>query len=175
MRLRAEGAYGVLMTRSLILMRHGKSAYPPGVADHERPLAPRGRREAALAGEWLRATQAPVEAVRCSTATRTRETLTATGLDAPVVFESGIYEAGPEYLIELVQLTDPAVSTLLVLGHAPGMPWTAWDLAADRATEDALRISRKFPTSALAVLRFTREWEDVRPATGELVAFHIPR
>lgn len=163
------------MTRSLILMRHGKSAYPPGVADHERPLAPRGRREAALAGEWLRATQAPIDAVRCSTATRTRETLLAAGIDAPVTFESGIYEAETEDLIELVQLTDPAVSTLLVLGHAPGMPWTAWDLAADHTTEDALRLSRKFPTSALAVLRFAGEWTEVRPATGELVAFHVPR
>ena len=35
-------------------MRHAKSDYPDGVADHERPLAPRGDREAALAGDWLR-------------------------------------------------------------------------------------------------------------------------
>ena len=32
--------------RTLVLMRHGKSGYPPGVADHDRPLADRGRREA---------------------------------------------------------------------------------------------------------------------------------
>ncbi|WP_328388674.1 SixA phosphatase family protein [Nocardia sp. NBC_00416] len=163
------------MVRTLILMRHGKSAYPAGTADHERPLAPRGRREAALAGDWLRATRAPVDAVRCSTATRTRETLGATGIDAPVVFDAGIYEATAEYLIELVGLTDPAISTLLVIGHAPGMPWTAWDLAAAHDTEDALRLSRKFPTSALAVLRFSGAWDRIGPGTGELVAFHVPR
>ncbi|MFQ6329739.1 SixA phosphatase family protein [Nocardia sp. CWNU-33] len=163
------------MVRTLILMRHGKSAYPDGVADHERPLAARGEREAGLAGQWLRDTQPPIDAVRCSTATRTRETLAAAGIDAPVVYESGIYEASPRTLIELVQLSDDAVSTLLVIGHAPGMPWTAWELAGNRDSMQAVELSRKFPTSALAVLEFDRPWADVDPGTGELVRFHIPR
>ncbi|MGW4094363.1 SixA phosphatase family protein [Nocardia sp. NPDC004750] len=163
------------MARTLILMRHGKSAYPDGVDDHERPLAPRGRREAGLAGEWLRATQPPIDAVHCSTATRTRQTLSATGITAPVVFESGIYEATPETLIELVRLSADDVATLLVVGHAPGMPWTAWELASNRDSAPAVELSRKFPTSALAVLRFDRDWADVDPGTGELVQFHIPR
>ncbi|WP_040783705.1 SixA phosphatase family protein [Nocardia pneumoniae] len=163
------------MVRTLILMRHGKSAYPDGVDDHQRPLAPRGRREAGLAGRWLRETQPPIDAVRCSTATRTRQTLTATGIAAPVVFESSIYEAAPETLIELIQLSDDDVATLLVLGHAPGMPWTAWELASDHDCAPAVELSRKFPTSALAVLRFDRPWADVDPGTGELTHFHIPR
>ncbi|MBF6229126.1 histidine phosphatase family protein [Nocardia abscessus] len=163
------------MARTLILMRHGKSAYPDGVDDHQRPLAPRGRREAGLAGGWLRDTQPPIDAVRCSTATRTRETLTATGITAPVVFESGIYEAAPETLIELVRLSDDDVATLLVIGHAPGMPWTAWELAGNRDGTAAVELSRKFPTSALAVLRFERAWADVDTGTGELTHFHIPR
>ncbi|MFQ6392506.1 SixA phosphatase family protein [Nocardia sp. KC 131] len=163
------------MVRTLILMRHGKSSYPDGVADHERPLAPRGQREARLAGQWLRDTQPRIDAVRCSTATRTRETLAATGIDAPVVYESGIYEASPRNLIELVQLSDDDVTTLLVVGHAPGMPWTAWELAANRDSTQAVELSTKFPTSALAVLEFDRPWAEVHPGTGELVRFHIPR
>ncbi|MEV0249108.1 histidine phosphatase family protein [Nocardia sp. NPDC050712] len=163
------------MARTLILMRHGKSGYPDGVADHERPLAPRGEREATLAGQWLRETQPPIDAVRCSTAVRTRETLAATGIDAPVVFERGIYEASPRTLIELVQLSDDDVSTLLLIGHAPGMPWTAWELAANRNSEQAIELSRKFPTSALAVLEFDRPWADIDPGTGELTHFHVAR
>ena len=42
-------------TRTLILLRHAKSDYPDGVADHERPLAKRGIREAALADEKVAA------------------------------------------------------------------------------------------------------------------------
>lgn len=163
------------MVRTLILMRHGKSAYPDGVGDHERPLAPRGQREAGLAGQWLRRTQPDIDAVRCSTATRTRETLAATGITAPVVYESSIYEASPRTLIELVQLSDEDVETLLVIGHAPGMPWTAWELASNRDSDQAVELSRKFPTSALAVLEFDRPWADIDPGTGELVRFHIPR
>ncbi|WP_433758748.1 SixA phosphatase family protein [Nocardia sp. CA-135398] len=163
------------MVRTLILMRHGKSAYPDGISDHERPLAPRGQREAGLAGQWLRETQPPIDAVRCSTATRTRETLAATGVTAPVVYEAGIYEASPRTLIELVQLSDDDVTTLLVIGHAPGMPWTAWELASNRDSEPAIELSRKFPTSALAVLEFDRPWAQVDEGTGDLVRFHIPR
>ncbi|NEW41290.1 histidine phosphatase family protein [Nocardia cyriacigeorgica] len=163
------------MVRTLILMRHGKSAYPDGVDDHERPLAPRGLREAGLAGQWLRETQPPIDAVRCSTATRTRETLAATGVTAPVVYERGIYEASPQTLIELVQLSDEDAATLLVIGHAPGMPWTAWELAGNRDSAPAIALSRKFPTSALAVLRFDRPWSEVDPGTGDLVSFHVAR
>lgn len=168
-------AYGIAMVRTLILMRHGKSSYPDGVGDHERPLAPRGQREAGLAGDWLRETQPPIDAVRCSTAVRTRETLAATGITAPVVYERGIYEASPRTLIELIQLSDDDVETLLLIGHAPGMPWTAWELAANRNSNQAVELSRKFPTSALAVLEFDRPWADIDPGTGELVRFHIPR
>lgn len=163
------------MARTLILMRHGKSGYPDGVADHDRPLAPRGIREAGLAGEWLRETQPAIDAVLCSTATRTRETLACTGITAPVSFEKSIYEASPRNLIELVQLTDESVETLLIIGHAPGMPWTAWELASNRTSLAAEEMSRKFPTSALAVIEFDRPWGDADPGTGELVRFHVPR
>ncbi|WP_067853455.1 SixA phosphatase family protein [Nocardia shimofusensis] len=163
------------MVRTLILMRHGKSGYPAGVDDHERPLAPRGRREAALAGDWLRETQPAVDAVRCSTATRTRQTLDATGITAPVVYERGIYEASPRRLIELVQLSDDDISTLMLIGHAPGMPWTAWELAGNRDSDAAMELSRKFPTSALAVLTFDRPWAQIGEGVGELVTFHVPR
>ncbi|MBB5914515.1 phosphohistidine phosphatase [Nocardia transvalensis] len=163
------------MVRTLILMRHGKSSYPPGVDDHERPLAPRGRREAGLAGDWLRDTQPPIDAVRCSDSVRTRETLAATGITAPVEYERSIYDAPPHALIDLVQLVDDDVQTLLVIGHAPGMPWTAWELAANRDSAPATELSRKFPTSALAVLEFDRPWVRADPGTGELVRFHVPR
>jgi phosphohistidine phosphatase len=163
------------MARTLILMRHGKSGYPPGVADHERPLAPRGRREAGLAGDWLRATQPAIDLVLCSTSVRTRETLAATRITAPARFEASIYEASPHALIDLLRLTEDTVATLLLIGHAPGMPWTAWELAANRDSLPAEQLSRKFPTSALAVLEFDRPWADADPGTGELLRFHVPR
>ena len=39
--------------RHLVLLRHAKSAWPNGVPDLRRPLAKRGRRDAAALGCWL--------------------------------------------------------------------------------------------------------------------------
>ena len=61
-------------TRRLILLRHAKSAWPEDVPDHERPLAPRGRRAALAAGGWLRKADDAPDRVPCSTARRARET-----------------------------------------------------------------------------------------------------
>ena len=86
--------------RTLVLLRHAKSAYPDGVADHDRPLAPRGQREAGLAGDWLRSQSAAIDLVLCSTATRTRETLARTGIDAPVRYVDRLYDATVGIVIE---------------------------------------------------------------------------
>jgi phosphohistidine phosphatase len=40
-------------SRSLLLLRHAKSAWPDGVPDRERPLARRGERAAELVGRFL--------------------------------------------------------------------------------------------------------------------------
>jgi phosphohistidine phosphatase SixA len=56
--------------RTLLLIRHAKSRYPDGVPDRDRPLAPRGIRQAGLAGNWLRTNAPTIDGVLCSTATR---------------------------------------------------------------------------------------------------------
>ena len=90
-----------------MLMRHGKSGYPDGIPDHERPLAPRGQREAGLAGAWISEHVGTVDAVLCSTALRTRETLAATGLgDAPTRFERDIYGGSADEIIDEIRLAD---------------------------------------------------------------------
>ena len=87
--------------RTLVLMRHAKSAYPAGVDDHDRPLADRGEREAALAGDWLRENVPPIDAVLCSSALRTRQTLVfRTGAEAPTSFLDRLYGASPGDVID---------------------------------------------------------------------------
>ncbi|WP_037141067.1 SixA phosphatase family protein [Rhodococcoides fascians] len=163
------------MTRTLVLMRHGKSGYPDGVPDHDRPLAERGEREAALGGQWIISDVGTVDAILCSTATRTRETLVATGIEAPVTFEERIYGASPDEIIDEIALTDDAVHTLLVVGHAPGIPFTALELAEADGSEAAIEIGRKFPTSAIAVLTFDTSWAEIGRGTGVLTRYHVPR
>ena len=167
--------------RTLLLLRHAKSDYPPGVADHERPLAPRGEREAKLAGDWLRAHAPAVDAVLCSTATRTRETLARTRIDAPVNYVDRFYDATPGAVIEEINSAESRfgsdVETLLVIGHEPTMSSLALGLAtADGSNSTAAeRISTKFPTSAIAVLRTGEPWDQLTLSGAALVGFHVPR
>jgi phosphohistidine phosphatase len=167
--------------RTLLLLRHAKSDYPAGVADRDRPLAPRGVREAGLAGDWLRAHAPAVDAVLCSTAARTRETLARTLIDAPVDYVDGLYNATPDTVIEEINGVpsrfDTEVETLLVIGHEPALSQVALDLATTEGSNKtaAENISTKFPTSAIAVLRTAQPWDQLATSGAALVTFHVPR
>jgi phosphohistidine phosphatase len=163
--------------RTLVLLRHAKSAYPVGVADHDRPLAPRGQREAGLAGDWLRTNLAAIDAVLCSTATRARETLAHTGIDAPVRYVDRLYDATAGTVINEIAGVSDGVAVLLVVAHEPTMTQVALGLASPDNTNRhaADRISTKFPTSAMAVLRFGCSWTDLELGSAELADFHVPR
>jgi phosphohistidine phosphatase len=162
---------------NLVLMRHAKSAYPPGVADHDRPLAARGVREAELAGNWLRANVPAIDEVLCSTATRARETLARSGIKARVRYAERLYGASPGTVIEEINKVADKVTTLLVVGHEPTISAVALALASPDDTDDdaAQRISAKFPTSGIALLNAVGRWEHLEPGGAALVGFHVPR
>ncbi|ULE31551.1 SixA phosphatase family protein [Mycobacterium sp. IDR2000157661] len=167
--------------RTLLLLRHAKSDYPPGVLDHDRPLAPRGVREAGLAGDWLRTNAPSVDAVLCSTAARTRETLARTRIAAPVDYLDRLYDATPGTVIDVINGAqsrfDTDVQTLLVIGHEPAMSAVALGLCAAESSNSAAaeHISVKFPTSAIAVLRIGGRWDQLALDGAALVTFHVPR
>jgi phosphohistidine phosphatase len=168
-----------LVSRTLLLLRHAKSDYPAGVPDHDRPLAPRGMREAPLAGDWIRANAPAVDAVLCSTATRTRQTLERTGIDAPVEYVDRLYDAVPGTVIDVINGVSSRfgddVETLLVVGHEPTMSHLALGLNCDGNEAAAQRIATKFPTSAIAMLGTTEPWDQLTLRGAALIAFHVPR
>jgi hypothetical protein len=62
--------------KTLYLLRHGKSEWgDPGLDDHDRPLAARGERAAAVVGIHFAQQDYQPSLVLCSSARRTRETL----------------------------------------------------------------------------------------------------
>jgi len=165
--------------RTLVLLRHGKSAYPPGIDDHRRPLAPRGRREAGLAGGWIRKNVPPIDHIICSTAERTRQTLDASGLVTPaalVDFTDEIYGAYPEELLGVIAAANSSDRTLLLVGHAPGIPGLAESLADSGSNQAALSaMLTKYPTSAVAVIVIDGDWADIADAPSRLIDFVVPR
>ncbi len=162
--------------KNLVLMRHAKSDYPDGVPDHDRPLAARGIREAGLAGDWLRGHVPAIEAVLCSSATRTRQTLARTGIGAPTTFLDRLYGAAPGEMVEAINGVDDAIGTLMVVGHEPTMSAVALGLAGPGSDRRAAEhILAKFPTSGIAVLTVAGPWAGLELRGAELVTFHVPR
>jgi len=130
-----------------------------------------------LAGDWLRTNVSDIDLVLCSTATRARQTLERTGVQAPVRYVERLYGATPGMVIDEINGVDEDVTTLLVVGHEPTMSEVATGLAGAEGTDNAARerLSAKFPTSALAVLDVAGRWKDLTLGGAALVDFHVPR
>tara|TARA_B100000513_G_scaffold183282_1_gene103253 strand:- start:6 stop:521 length:516 start_codon:yes stop_codon:yes gene_type:complete len=167
--------------KTLFLLRHVKSDWDdPWVEDFDRPLALRGRKAAPRMARYMAAKGLVPDLVLCSSARRTRETwaLTAAQWDAPppVRFRKGIYEAAATSLLALIRKTPAEWSRLMVIGHNPGMENLAHLLTGGGKTKAIKRMMEKFPTGALAELRFDAEtWPEIQEETGELRRFKRPR
>jgi phosphohistidine phosphatase len=164
----------------LYLLRHAKSSWDdPGLSDHERPLAPRGRRAAARIAEHLKREGIRPALVLCSSSRRTRQTLepvAAAVPDVPVKVEADLYGAGEGTLLRCVKRLPDAADSVLVLGHNPGLHDLALTLAEGGDGEALARLRAKMPTAALATLAApVTRWRDLRPGGAELVAFVVPR
>ena len=168
--------------RRLVLLRHAKSAWPDGVPDHERPLAPRGCRDAPAAGRWLRKSGLVPDRVLCSTAQRARETWQLAeeklGAHPQTVFEQRVYGATSADLLDLARHAPAGVATLMIVGHDPAMQELTLDLASaqpgDEGLEAVSRVRVKFPTAAVAVLAFTGTWPKLAPGQARLADFAVP-
>lgn len=175
----------------LVLFRHAKSGYPDGVADHDRPLAKRGERDAPAVGRWLAGSGYVPDAVVCSTALRARQTweLAAAGLSEAVArdtaatgalstgtaspevrFEPRLYDATVLSLLMLIRELPEDQRTVLIVGHNPGLAELAVGLADPPPAPPSA-----FPTAAVAVLGVPGPWADAAPAHGHLLAFNAPR
>ena len=166
--------------RRLVVLRHAKSAWPPGVDDHDRPLGPRGLRDAPAAGRALAEADCLPDLALCSTAERALRTweLAAAewGTPPPVRHDPRVYGADVPELLAVVREVPPTVETLLLVGHNPGLEELVLELAGD-ALDDALDdVRTKFPTSAIAVLVWHGEsWHDLAPGTALLTDMIVPR
>lgn len=164
-------------SRRLFVLRHAKSAAATlGPRDHDRPLAPRGRRALPVAAAEIdRHLDAPLDLVLASTALRVRETLAGVlpliADPVAVRYERALYLAGLDDLFATVRSAPAEVGTLLLCGHNPGLHQLALSLVGD-ATPEALRDN--LPTAGLVVIDLDAEWPSVGEGDGRLVAFSVP-
>ena len=128
------------MQRRLILMRHAKSSWKDAeLEDHERPLNKRGRKSAPKVAVRLVELGWVPERVLSSDSVRTRQTweLMAGHFVPPpeVEFRSDLYHGSVDEVETILREFDPAVRTVLLLGHNPG-----WEAVAEWLTERDLEV-----------------------------------
>lgn len=163
----------------LHLVRHAKSSRDDAhLDDHDRPLAPRGRKVAPMMARWMAENDVVPGLVLVSTAKRTRETwslMKPAFRPAPeVAFEDGLYLASADELLDRIGRLPEAAGEVMVIGHNPGLHDLALHLAAGHGIEHG-RLAEKFPTGALCTIDFGRRpWRHVEAGAGRLVRFVRP-
>jgi phosphohistidine phosphatase len=169
----------LLIDRTLVLLRHAKAVPPETMPDLERPLADRGRADAGAAGRHLVAQGIEPDLVVCSPAKRTRETwkyVAEAGVTAKDVwYDKRVYNADTDVLLDVIHEAPAEARTVVVVGHAPGIPWLADELALDGTSPERIELTQKYPTAGLAVLHLTTHWADLAPNDADLVSYVVPR
>ncbi len=156
---------------TLVILRHAKADRPADVDDFDRPLTERGHADAAAAGAWLAAEGIRLDLVVCSPARRTRQTWHGVAMaleqeHAPLVrYEPQAYAGGVEELLAVLRTVDPALATVLVIGHNPTVSELSEQVADVPGDSDGLRTSG--PRGAPGRGRLGRTRRRPRPADHE--------
>ena len=165
--------------RWLLLLRHAKAdPEQADQSDRERPLAARGRRVAQQMGAYLAASGREPRLVLCSPARRALETLESLRESLPrrarVEIEDDLYLASCLVLRERVSAISDDDSSVLVIGHNPGIQEFALALAVEGDAAQRRRLALSFPAGACAIFRSRApHWSGV-PANCRLEEFARP-
>lgn len=157
----------------LLLLRHAQTADSvPGLRDHERPLTDYGIEQATSVGAALRSQGLRIDHVLCSSATRTRQTWNALGMDAVVEYSDEIYNGGSDSILELIKLIDEDVLTAMIIGHGPGLPTLAAQLAGPGSDQHLLDvINSRYPVATVSAYEIDGAWADLE--AGRLIWLHL--
>ena len=171
--------------RRLLLLRHAKTERDsPSGSDRDRPLAARGRNDAAELGLWLAGDQSLLpDLVLISTAVRARETWdivrqrfadqTAQG---PAEHLPELYGAEAVQLLTIIRSVAPDHERLMIVGHNPGLHELALRLIGGGDATGRAALADNLPTSGLAVIDFAVEnWDSVAFGSGQLKRFVSPK
>lgn len=161
---------------TLVLMRHA-TAISFAASDHDRALTDQGRADAAAAGRTLASLGVTDPVGYVSAARRTRETwaevATAAGWQQEATYDSSLYAAGEDGVLELLWATPAEIGTVAVIGHNPTMGALAQllDDGAGRATSGPIA---GFPTAAFGIFDVDN-WDALGPMAARLEHYGVGR
>jgi phosphohistidine phosphatase len=160
--------------KTLLVLRHAKSSWDDrALADHDRPLNERGRRDGPRMGDLVRQQRLTPDIIISSDAVRARMTAEAVAEAAQyageIRLEHLLYGAAPDDIVAVLRtVPEPNAGTVMVVGHNPGLEALIGQLTGEQ---------QDLPTAALAqiVLSIDR-WRDLDGSTrGTLVGLWRPK
>lgn len=112
--------------KRLLILRHAKSSWgDSSLDDWERPLSPRGVRDAPRVGEWLGTHALVPDLIVTSDAVRARATAQAVaeaaGYGREIVVDARLYHAKPDDLLAVLQGLSDDSARAMIVGHNPGL------------------------------------------------------
>jgi len=159
--------------RRLTLVRHAKSSWKnAALADVDRPLSGRGKRDAPRMGEYLASRGVLPDIILTSPARRARKTaqLLAAAMPAavPILCEAALYPASAESLLERVRALDDTWQHVMLIGHNPGL--------TDFASQIATAGGASLPTCGVLVADLAVDsWREAGPGCGRTVLAVAPK
>ena len=159
--------------KTLVICRHAKSDWELGLADFDRPLNVRGKKDAPRMGKHLASLGFKADAILSSPAVRAQTTARIVakemGYEGTVRLEAGLYDSGYGQALGILQGISNTVDTLMVFGHNPTLEQLAQFLLQSQG-EIIL------PTSGMIAIEFPlTEWKDLGTKAGSLKWLLIPK
>ena len=162
--------------KTIYLLRHAKSSWADAdLADHDRPLKPRGQRDAPAMAAHVAAHHAAPETVFCSDSVRTAHTLAHftevwSLKEGNTVLDAAFYLAPAKLLRKRIEALSNDINSLMIVGHNPGIT----DLFNELVTRDAY-IS-KLRTCGFAALRFDiSKWSNLSKGSAKVTGRYTPK
>lgn len=160
--------------KNLVIIRHAKSSWDnPVLPDQERPLNPRGKRDAPFMGQILLSRGLTPDLIITSPAKRARKTAklvaAAVGYPADGILEDPrLYLHGVPVLMDLVAALPDATNRVYLVGHNPDFT----DLVNLLTDKDVANV----PTCGVASIDFDLDaWAHVGAGLGRLALFDYPK
>ena len=159
----------------LTLFRHAKSSWSNlGLADHDRPLSKRGKRDAPVMGARLAALGARPSAILSSTAKRALTTArhVAEALDYPldeIRASRRLYFAGTHQVLRFIMEQPAEWPEIIVVGHNPGFTELANLLLPE------LRLDNLVTAGCVAMEFPTDDWSGIAQVRAALLYWDYPK
>lgn len=162
------------MAKRLILLRHAKSSWKEAaLADFDRPLSGRGKRDAPAMAQRLKQWGIRPDLILSSPAKRARKTakIAAEELGYPgkaIRCDERLYLQGVKALLAVLTETDDRCDEVMLVGHNPDMTELAERLTGDDFGE--------IPTAGAVVIRIEgTNWRDLAESGGATLLFDYPK